>query len=84
MSEHPHSGEHSGENAIEPDLSGQQIGDFLLLRRLGRGGMADVYLAEQHSLKRQVAIKILQHQHSSDQSYIRRFHNEAQAAAALN
>ena len=44
----------------EPDLSGRRIGDYQLLRRLGRGGMADVYLAEQLSLRRQVALKVLQ------------------------
>ena len=39
----------------EPDLSGRRLGDYQLLRRLGRGGMAEVYLAEQLSLRRQVA-----------------------------
>ncbi|MBC7852073.1 MAG: hypothetical protein IAF94_01450, partial [Pirellulaceae bacterium] len=43
----------------EPDLSGRRLGDYQLLRRLGRGGMAEVYLAEQLSLRRQVAFKVL-------------------------
>ena len=47
------------EERPEPDLSGRQVGDYQLLRRLGRGGMADVYLAEQLSLRRQVALKVL-------------------------
>ena len=34
----------------EPDLSGRQLGDYRLLRRIGRGAMAEVYLAEQMSL----------------------------------
>ena len=45
--------------------------------------MADVYLAEQESLKRQVAVKVLKRELADDETYVRRFHNEAQAAAAL-
>lgn len=67
----------------EPDLSGKQLGDYLLMRRLGRGGMADVYLAEQKSLRRQVAFKVLHANLADDDSYVKRFHNEAQAVAAL-
>jgi serine/threonine-protein kinase len=69
--------------ALEADLSGRLIGDYQLLRRLGRGGMADVYLAEQRSLKRKVALKILRPELAADQLYVKRFHNEAQAAASL-
>jgi eukaryotic-like serine/threonine-protein kinase len=65
------------------DLSGRQLGDYRLLRRLGRGAMADVYLAEQGSLRRQVAFKVLKRELAADQTYVRRFHGEAQAAAAL-
>src|SRR5438046_10679770 len=67
----------------EPDLSGRRIGDYQLLRRLGRGGMAEVYLAEQLSLRRQVALKVLKKSLAGDQAYIRRFQHEAQAAARL-
>jgi eukaryotic-like serine/threonine-protein kinase len=67
----------------EPDLSGRRLGDYQFLRRLGRGGMAEVYLAEQLSLRRQVAIKVLRQNLASDESYVRRFHHEAQAAAKL-
>ena len=68
---------------LELDLSGRQLGDYRILRRLGRGGMADVYLAEQSSLRRQIALKVLKRELSSDETYVRRFHLEAQAAAAL-
>jgi serine/threonine-protein kinase len=68
---------------LEADLSGRQMGDYQLLRRLGRGGMAEVYLAEQASLKRQVALKILRREFAADESYVKRFKVEAQAAAAL-
>jgi serine/threonine-protein kinase len=67
----------------EADLSGQRLGDYHLIRRLGRGGMAEVYLAEQGSLRRQVAFKVLREALAKEDSYVRRFHNEAQAAAAL-
>jgi tRNA A-37 threonylcarbamoyl transferase component Bud32/tetratricopeptide (TPR) repeat protein len=69
--------------AVDADLSGRQLGDFALVRRLGRGAMAEVYLAEQASLRRPVAIKVLKSQLAHDESYVRRFHHEAQAAASL-
>ncbi|HVX13242.1 MAG TPA: serine/threonine-protein kinase [Pirellulales bacterium] len=69
--------------AAEADLSGRQIAGFRLLRRLGRGAMAEVYLAAQESLGRQVALKILKSSLAGDDSYVRRFQNEARAAAAL-
>src|ERR1700690_1662062 len=72
----------SGGTGIELDLSGRQLGDYRLLRRLGRGAMADVYLAEQGSLRRQVALKILKRELADDHTYVRRFHMEAQAAAS--
>ena len=67
----------------DPDLSGRRLGDYQLIRRLARGGMADVYLAEQQSLRRQVAFKVLRRNLAGDETYVRRFHNEAQAAASL-
>jgi len=65
------------------DLSGRRLGDLLLLRRLGAGAMAEVYLAEQSSLKRKVAVKVLKSERAADYTYVRRFHREAQAAARL-
>jgi eukaryotic-like serine/threonine-protein kinase len=71
------------EQAGDADLSGRQIGGFRLLRRLGRGAMAEVYLADQEALGRQVAVKILKNKLAADEGYVRRFQNEARAAAAL-
>lgn len=67
----------------EADLSGRHLGDFQLLRRLGHGAMADVYLAEQQRLKRRVAVKILKPELAGDRTYLQRFELEAQAAASL-
>ncbi len=67
----------------EPDLAGRQLGDFRLLRRLGRGAMSDVYLAEQCSLRRQIALKVLKSRLATDPKYIARFQIEARAAASL-
>jgi len=69
--------------ADESDLSGRTLGDFRLLRRLGRGAMAEVYLAEQQKLRRQVALKVLKANLAGDATYVARFQNEAMAAAAL-
>lgn len=70
----------------QTDLSERQLGDFLLKRLLGRGGMAEVYLAEQLSLGRQVAVKVLRTSQltGADDVMVRRFQQEAAAAAALN
>lgn len=65
------------------DLTGRQLGDYLLLRRLGQGGMAEVYLAEQLSLCRRVAFKVLRSNLALDANYIRRFRVEAQTVASL-
>jgi len=65
------------------DLTGRTLGDYQILRRLGRGGMADVYLAKQVSLNRNIALKILKPELSKDESYVKRFRQEAQAAAGL-
>ncbi len=70
-------------NPDDVDRSGQSLGDYELIRRLGRGGMADVYLAQQKSLNRPVALKLLKPHLAQDANYVRRFRNEAQAAAAL-
>ncbi len=66
------------------DLTGRTLGDFCLLRKLGKGGMADVYLAEQISLRRQVAVKIMRADFVADPQYVKRFRHEASAAGGLN
>src|SRR2546429_8391725 len=70
----------AGGDAHEP----AQIGDFTLVRELGRGGMGIVYEAEQISLKRRVALKVLPLAAALDPRRLQRFQNEAQAAAQLH
>lgn len=70
--------------ASSGNLIGTRLGDYQVLRRLGRGGMADVYVALHRSLDRQVALKVLRRQLASDSEYVERFRREARAAAKLN
>ena len=66
------------------DLSDRAFGDYHIIRRIGSGSTADVFLAEQRSLGRRVAIKILKKNLASDETHLRRFLREAKAIAALN
>jgi serine/threonine protein kinase len=65
------------------DLSGRQLGGYRLVRRLGSGAMADVYLADQQSLGRQVAVKVLRPETLRHPHAVDRFAQEARAAASL-
>jgi serine/threonine protein kinase len=60
------------------------LGDFRLIREIGRGGMGVVYEAEQVSLGRRVALKVLPFAGALDARRLQRFKNEAQAAAHLH
>ncbi|QDV80178.1 serine/threonine-protein kinase [Botrimarina mediterranea] len=66
------------------DLTGHRLNDYQLLRQLGRGAMAAVYLAEQQSLARRVAVKVLAAELCRDQAYVDRFQHEARSAASLS
>src|SRR5213594_3863593 len=59
-------------------------GRYRIQRKLGTGGMANVYLAEDEVLGRRVAIKILNSRHGNDDQFIERFRREAKNAAGLN
>jgi serine/threonine-protein kinase len=57
---------------------------YEVLSRIGSGGMADVYLAADRLLGRQVAVKLLQHRFAEDQEFVERFRREASSAAGLS
>src|SRR5205809_4073455 len=59
-------------------------GRYRIERKLGTGGMADVYLAEDQELGRRVAIKILNDRHAADDQFVERFRREAKNAAGLS
>src|SRR5918995_1935440 len=59
-------------------------GRYLIIRKLGSGGMANVYLAHDQELGRRVAIKILDDRHARDAQFVERFRREAQNAAGLS
>jgi tetratricopeptide (TPR) repeat protein/serine/threonine protein kinase len=70
--------------AQSPEPEQGQLGDFRLIREVGRGGMGVVYEAEQVSLGRRVALKVLPFAATMDPRQLQRFHNEARAAASLD
>jgi len=65
------------------DLSGQTLGKYQLIERMGRGGMADVYKGYQPGLDRYVAVKVLHPHLSEDPDFITRFRREAKSVADL-
>src|SRR6476619_6465882 len=74
-----------GSGAREMTLhEGTRLGRYEIRSKIGEGGMGEVYLAEDSQLRRRVALKILPGDLASNQDRMRRFIQEAQAAAALN
>lgn len=64
--------------------SPEQLGDFRIVREVGRGGMGVVYEAEQVTLKRRVALKVLRYGAASDSEAMKRFQREAETVATLH
>jgi len=62
----------------------ERLGDFRLIREIGRGGMGVVFEAEQESLRRRVAVKVLPRQALLDEKHLKRFQAEARIAANLH
>jgi eukaryotic-like serine/threonine-protein kinase len=65
-------------------MEGLRISHYRILRRLGSGGMGEVYAAEDERLRRNVAIKFISHDKAADEKTRQRFEREARAASALN
>ncbi|MHC4916739.1 MAG: serine/threonine-protein kinase, partial [Planctomycetota bacterium] len=67
-----------------PAQQREQIPGFVLLKKLGEGGMGSTYLARQTAVDRQVALKVLRRDYSRDPEYIARFQHEARLAGKLD
>src|SRR5919204_5457636 len=71
--------------AIQDTLLGTLFaGRYRIARKLGGGGMADVYLAEDQELGRRVAVKMLHSRYANDEQFVERFRREATHAAGLS
>jgi serine/threonine protein kinase len=66
-----------------PVAAGQQVGAYSIVRKLGAGGMGEVYLAEHRHLARRAAIKLLRAEFSADEDLLARFFAEARAASSI-
>jgi eukaryotic-like serine/threonine-protein kinase len=69
-----------------PEVSEGSVvdGRYRVLRKIGSGGMADVWLAEDSHLQRQVALKVLHSRFAQDREFVERFRREAESAAGLH
>ena len=66
------------------NLQGKMLENrYEILEKIGVGGMATVYRAKCHVLNREVAVKVLKDEFTTDSEFIKRFNSEAQAAASL-
>lgn len=72
------------EQSFQPDLAGAELGHYKIREPLGRGGMGEVFLAEDTRLGRRVAIKMLPENLSENSERMNRFIQEAKATSSLN
>ncbi len=77
---------HCGDEMLAPKASlskGDTVGDYVIIERIGVGGMGEVYLATQKSMQRKIALKILHEDLARDKSYLDRFFREVRTLAAI-
>ena len=85
MASDPRPGRSTGKDPEEQVSQGRTLaGRYELRRLLGRGGMAEVFAAHDHTLGREVAVKLLLERFRDDEAFVNRFHNEARHVARLN
>jgi serine/threonine protein kinase len=77
-------GEPAAQMVANADAYQGTIAQYKILKKIGKGGMVEVYLAEDTRLNRKVALKLLPREFSQDKDRIRRFEREAHAVSALN
>ncbi len=82
--EHDATAESTGDGDNASQLAEKVLGDFRIIREIGHGGMGIVYEAEQLSLSRRVALKILPMAGALQKRSLQRFYNEVRAAAMLD
>ena len=66
------------------ELGTMLSGRYEVLKRVGSGGMADIYMAKAHKLNRNVAVKVLKSEYVEDEKFLKKFETEAQAVARLS
>jgi serine/threonine protein kinase len=88
---HAKKGSFLGSSPVESETAtgeelvpGRRFGAYSIVRALGRGGMGEVYLAQDSRLGRKVALKLLRSEYTRDPERMKRFEREARAASALN
>jgi len=67
-----------------PDFTGKRVGQYVVIRKIGEGGMGQVYLAQQESIGREVAIKFIVDRAANIAEFAERFEREAKICASLN
>ena len=70
--------------AVAPKPNASRIGEYEIIRKIGEGGLAEIYLARQRSLNRLIAIKVLKKKISADHDLVRRFEREATTLAKMS
>ncbi len=71
-------------SSAAPNLIGRELANYRIISLLAKGGMGEVYLAQDTSLRRKIALKILPTKFTADEDRLKRFVQEAQSASSLN